>query len=102
MLKLKIVIIKSLLLLLILNSSQALAISGKEIKELITNNRWKKQNIDFEFLQSLCWDPPKLEVSDINIDLSGNIVNENIVDLSGNVTNNNPIAWYESSYYEMG
>ena len=35
MLKLKIVIIKSLLLLLILNTSQALAISGKEIKELI-------------------------------------------------------------------
>jgi flagella basal body P-ring formation protein FlgA len=35
MLKLKIVIIKSLLFLLILNTSQALAISGKEIKELI-------------------------------------------------------------------
>ena len=35
MLKLKIVIIKSLTLLLILNTSQALAISGKEIKELI-------------------------------------------------------------------
>ncbi len=35
MLKLKIVIIKSLLLLLILNTSPALAISGKEIKELI-------------------------------------------------------------------
>ena len=35
MLKLKIVIIKSLLLLQILNTSQALAISGKEIKELI-------------------------------------------------------------------
>ena len=35
MLKLKIVIIKSFLFLLILNTSQALAISGKEIKELI-------------------------------------------------------------------
>ncbi len=35
MLKFKIVIIKSLLFLLILNTSQALAISGKEIKELI-------------------------------------------------------------------
>ena len=35
MLKLKIVIIKSLLILLILNTSQALAITGKEIKELI-------------------------------------------------------------------
>ena len=35
MFKLKIVIIKSFLFLLILNTSQALAISGKEIKELI-------------------------------------------------------------------
>jgi flagella basal body P-ring formation protein FlgA len=35
MLKLKIIIIKSLFFLLILNTSQALAISGKEIKELI-------------------------------------------------------------------
>jgi flagella basal body P-ring formation protein FlgA len=35
MLNFKIVIIKSLLFLLILNTSQALAISGKEIKELI-------------------------------------------------------------------
>ena len=38
MLKLKIVIINSLLLLLILNTSQALAISGKEIKELIKDD----------------------------------------------------------------
>ena len=35
MLKFKIVTIKSFLFLLILNSSQALAISSKEIKELI-------------------------------------------------------------------
>ena len=35
MLKFKIVIIQSLLFLLIINTSQALAISGKEIKELI-------------------------------------------------------------------
>ena len=35
MLKLKIITIKSFLFLLILNTSQALAISGKEIKELI-------------------------------------------------------------------
>ena len=35
MLKLNIITIKSLLLLQILNTSQALAISGKEIKELI-------------------------------------------------------------------
>lgn len=74
----------------------------EQIKDVLANNRWKKQNIDFEFLQSLCWDPPKLEESDINIDLSGNVVNENTVDLSGNAINENPIAWYESSYFQMG
>jgi len=46
MLKFKIVIIKSLLFLLILNTSQALAISGKEIKELIKDFNEKVFFID--------------------------------------------------------
>jgi flagella basal body P-ring formation protein FlgA len=42
MLKVKIVIIKSFLFLLILNTSQALAISGKEIKDLIKEHLLKQ------------------------------------------------------------
>lgn len=62
----------------------------EQIIDVLANNRWKKQYIDFEFLQSLCWGPPELGGHDINIDLSGNAINEN------------PIAWYESSYFQMG
>lgn len=36
----------------------------QQIKDNIKDNKWRRQYIDVDFLEALCWDPPDLKIND--------------------------------------